>query len=187
MGNRAVFLDRDGVICEDTDYLHRIEDLKFITGSIEAISKISKMDFKIIIPASQSGIGRGYYTERDFHKVMKFMIKEILQNGGRIDGYYFCPHHLTEGKGKYKIDCKCRKPKTGMIEDAVRDFKLDLKDCYVIGDKTDDIQMGKNAGCKTILVKTGKAGLDGHFVVKPDYIAKDLNEAIKHIMEEEHG
>jgi len=185
--DRAVFLDRDGVICEDTDYLYRTEDLKFIKGSIDAISKLSKTYFKIIIIASQSGIGRGYYTEEIFHKVMKFMIEEIRKNGGRIDAYYFCPHHSTEGKGKYRIECKCRKPKIGMLEDAAREFNLDLKECYVIGDKTDDVKMGENAGCKTILVKTGKGGLDGHFDIKPDHVAKDLNEAIKHITEEEYG
>ncbi len=183
--NKAVFLDRDGTINEDIEYLHKIEDCRFIPGALEAISLLAKTDYKIIIITGQSGIGRGYYTEKDYFALMEHMTAKIVEAGGRIDASYFCPHHPEKAIGKYKINCDCRKPKIGLVEQAKADFNLDLTKCWMIGDKTDDTKAGENAGCKTILVMTGKAGKDNHYEIKPNHIARNLFVAVKHIIENE--
>lgn len=183
--NRAIFLDRDGTINEDTEYLYKIEDCRFIPGALEAIALLAKTDYKIIIITGQSGIGRGYYTEEDYFILMEYMATKISEAGGRIDASYFCPHHPEKAIGKYKIDCNCRKPKISLVEQAKTEFDLDLNKCWMIGDKTDDIKAGENAGCKTILVLTGKAGKDNHYEIKPSYTAKSLLVAAEQIIENE--
>jgi len=180
---KAVFLDRDGTINVDNGYVHKIEDFRFIEGSIAGIRMLQEMGYKLIITTSQSGIGRGLYTEEDVKSVHAHMISELVREGITIDDIYFCPHHSEEGIGKYKIDCKCRKPKTGMIDEAVAEHDIDVRQSYVIGDKTADIAMGQNAGCKTVLVRTGKGGKDGKYDATPDIVAENLLEAAKMIRE----
>lgn len=182
--NRAVLIDRDGTINVDIGYTYRIEDLRFEESVIEGLKLLMFSGYKLIIVTGQSGIGRGMYTEQDYYKFMDAMYEQFRLEGINIDGNYFCPHHPKEGKGMYRIDCKCRKPKTGMLEEAARDFGIDLLQSWVIGDKTDDIEMGRRAGCRTILVKTGKSGKDGNFDVKPEYAANNLLDAAQYILRE---
>ncbi len=172
--NKAIFLDRDGTINKDSGYVSEVKDFKFLLGALEALKILSKSDYKIIIITSQSGIGRGYYTHGDFFKVTDYMLNEFKKEKIRIDAIYFC-HHAPEQ------ECKCRKPETGLIKQAEKRFNINLKKSYVIGDKTSDIKLGKNAGCKTILLQTGKAGKDKKFIVKPDFVAKNLLDAVKNI------
>lgn len=179
---KAIFLDRDGTITKDTGYTHKVEDLEFEETVIGALKLVRNSNYKLIIVTGQSGIGKGKYTEEDYHNFMKEMYSHLKQEGITFDGEYFCPHHPTEGIGDYKVDCDCRKPKIGMIEQAVQDNKIDLSQSWVIGDKTDDIKMGESAGCRTVLVKTGKKGKDGRFEIKPDYIANNLLEAVKYAL-----
>lgn len=176
--NKAVMLDRDGVINVDCGYVHEIKNFEFIPEVLDALQELAKTEFKIIIITGQSGIGRGYYTEEDYQKLTKHMLKEFEKNSIRIDGIYYCPH--SPGYG-----CSCRKPETGMVEKAKKDFNIDLKKSYFIGDKTSDIKCGKNAGCRTILVRTGKAGKDKRYDVRPDFVADDLYRAIKWILNQE--
>jgi len=175
--NKAVFLDRGGVINEDksNDYIHKIKDFKFISRVLEALKILSKTDYKIIIVTNQSGIGRGYYKHEDFFKVTDYMLNEFKKEKIRIDAIYFCYHSPEQA-------CKCRKPETLLLEKAKKRFNINCKKSFVIGDKTSDIMFGKKAGCKTILVQTGKAGKDGKYNVKPDYIAKNLLDAVKNII-----
>jgi len=180
--NKAIFLDRDGVINEDLDYVYKVEDLKFIPRAVDGLKLLNELKYKLIIVTGQSGIGRGYYSEESMDKFHEHMLQILRKEGIVINAIYFCPHHAEKGIGKYKIECECRKPKTGMIDNAKKDFDIELKESYIIGDKTDDIVMGKNAGCKTILVLTGKAGNDKNYDVKPDFIAKDLYHAAKLIL-----
>lgn len=173
---RAIFLDRDGTINEDLGYVYKEKDFKFIQGSLKALKKLSKTNFKVIIITSQSGIGRGYYSYKDFLKLTNHMLDEFKKEKVRVDAVYFC-HHAPEDM------CECRKPKTKMIEEAAKRFNIDLEESFVIGDKTSDILMGQRAGCKTILVLTGNAGKDGKFEVKPDFVVKNLLEAVEIILE----
>ncbi len=171
-------IDRDGVINIDYGYVHEIEKFEFISGVLDALKLLSKTDFKIIIITDQSGIGRGYYKEEDYKKLTEYMFGEFEKNNIRVDGIYYCPHSPESG-------CSCRKPKTGMPEKAKKDFDIDFSKSYFIGDKTSDIKCGENAGCKTILVKTGKAGKDGMYDVRPDFVADDLKAAVERIIGEE--
>ncbi len=156
MGAAAVFLDRDGVINEEIDYVHTIDQFKFIEHAIDAMKIIKDKGYALIVVTNQSGIARGYYTEEDFLKLTEWMDWSLQLRGVRLDGIYYCPHHPTKGIGKYLCDCDCRKPKPGMFYEA-RDYRnLDLAKCYMVGDKISDVQAGLNAGIKkNYLVRTG--------------------------------
>ncbi len=177
MKNKAIFLDRDGVIIEDKGYVHKAEDLKFIEGSIEALKLLSKTDYKLIVITNQAGIGRGYYSKKDYHKFTNIMLRKLSAEKARIDKIYFCPHHPDD-------NCDCRKPKIKMLKRAERDLSIDFSKSWVIGDKTIDIKMGENAGCKTILVKTGCRGGDDNYKVSPTLITENLIEAAEYILNE---
>jgi len=173
--NKAVILDRDGVLNEDPGYVHRIEDFKLIPGVIEALNLL-KNDFKFVIITNQSGIGRGYYTEQDFHKFNNRLVKELKKQNIIIEKTYFCPHHPEE-------KCNCRKPNIKFIKEAEKEFDIDIKNSFVIGDHPYDIKLGKNAGCKTVYLLTGhgmrhKKEMEG----KPDFIANNLLEAAEWIL-----
>jgi histidinol-phosphate phosphatase family protein len=147
MKNKAILLDRDGTINVDVGSPHKIEDLRIIPLAIEGLRFLQER-FKLIIITNQSGIGRGYYTEEDYFAFRNEMYKELKEQGVTIDAEYFCPHTS-------KDNCDCRKPKTGMLEHAAKDFDLDLTQSWMIGDRLPDIKAGKNAGCRTIHVLTG--------------------------------
>lgn len=164
---KAVFLDRDGVINVDKEYVLKIEDFELIPNTIDALKIMQEGGYILIIITSQSGIGRGYYTEQDFQKLNRHMLGLFSAKGIKISKVYHCPHSPDEG-------CNCRKPNISIINEAEKEFGIELKKSYVIGDKTSDIEMGKRAGCRTILVQTGKAGRDGKYNVKPDFTAEDL-------------
>lgn len=178
--NKAVFLDRDGVINVDYGYVHEIEHFKFIPGAKKALRKLSATDYKVIVITDQSGIGRGYYTEEDAKKVNNYMINELSKEGATVSGIYYCPHAP-------EANCRCRKPKIFLLQKAKRDFNIDLSKSYFIGDKTKDIQTGINAGCKTIIVMTGKAGADKEFDSQPDFTARDLLDAVDYIIQNEQA
>ena len=183
--DKAIFLDRDSTINVDKEYVHRTEDFEFEKGAVKGLKILQSLGYQLIIVTGQSGIWRGYYSEEDYHKFMDHMYQQLSKHGININGEYFCLHHPEKGIEEYKIDCKCRKLKTGMLEQAVKDFDINLEESWIIGDKTDDIEMGRRAGCMTILVKTGKAGKDGNYKVSPDYEADNLEEVAKIIKKNE--
>ncbi len=175
--NKAVFLDRDGTINREVNYLSSINDFKFLPRTIDALKLLSSTGYKIIIITNQSGIARGYFDKKKLIGIHKKMCDDLVAKGVRIDGIYYCPHHPDE-------NCGCRKPGIDMLKRAEKDFCLNLQQSYMIGDTTTDIKTGMNAGCKTILVRTGYAGEDGRYTVKPDHTASDLFEAVKIIVRE---
>lgn len=172
--NRAVILDRDGVINVDKGYVHRMEDFDLLPGVIDALQLLPE-DFKLIIITNQSGIARGFYTEEQFLQFMRNVEDLFSGKGIHIDKVYYCPHLPSD-------NCKCRKPATELLERAVKEFELDPKRSFVIGDHTSDIKMGEDAGCRTILVKTGFAGQNGKHLVNPEYVAQDLYDAIRYLL-----
>ena len=177
----AVFLDRDGVIIEDVNFITRPEQVKFIDKSAEAISLLNKK-FKVIIVSNQPAVGRGLCNEEDAKKINEMVIFLLSKKNAKIDNIYMCFHHPLKGIGKYKIECECRKPKPGMLLKAAREHNIDLSKSFMIGDKIGDIKAGHDAGCKTILVKTGYGGNDGFNDADPDFIVKDLYEGVKKII-----
>lgn len=155
--NSAFFLDRDGVINTEKDYVYRVDDFDFIDGIFDACQALNKAGYKIIIITNQAGIGRGYYTEKDFSNLTHWMLEKFKQNNVAIEGVYFCPHHPTHGKGKYLQSCTCRKPEPGMLHQAALEHNINLKKSFLVGDKISDIKAGQTAGVgRCFFVKTGK-------------------------------
>ncbi len=139
---KAVFLDRDGTIIEDVHYLSRLEDIKLMPLAKEGLALLKECGYKLIVVTNQSGIGRGYFSE-EFVKKTHDVLNGMLDN--MIDAFYFCPH-------KPEDNCSCRKPKPGMIEQAIGDFGIDRSKSYVVGDKETDVELGLNAGITPLLV-----------------------------------
>jgi len=183
---KAVFLDRDGVISKEVDQLSKIEDLKIYNFATKALKEINNSDYLTILITNQPMIAKGFMTDNDLNEIHKKLETELGKKGAKIDAIYYCPHHPEKGfigeRPELKIQCKCRKPEIGLLLKAKKDFNIDFKKSYFIGDKTSDILTGKRADCKTILVKTGYGGKDGLFSVKPDFTAKNLLEAVKIII-----
>ena len=152
---KAVFLDRDGTINVEKDYLYKIEDFEFIPGVPEAIKRLKDAGFLVIVVSNQSGVGRGYFDERAVETLHRHIQEELVEFGTSIDAFYFCPHHPDEGVGDYKVVCDCRKGAPGMLLQAAEDHDIDLQKSFMIGDKLADIKAGQRAGCQSILVLTG--------------------------------
>lgn len=143
--NKALFLDRDGVINVDKHYVYRIEDCEFIEGIFDLCRKAKKKGYKLIVVTNQAGIAKGYYTEEDFHVLMDYIKAEFVRQGCPLDDVFFCPYHI-EGLGKYRLDSEDRKPNPGMILKAAQKHNIDLKMSILIGDKKSDVEAGKRAG-----------------------------------------
>jgi histidinol-phosphate phosphatase family protein len=175
--NRAIFLDRDGVINSNEDpsgkelvkEIIAKDDIKIYSGVENFLKTAKEKEFKLIVVTNQSKVGRGVITLEELHE-----INNLIHNltGKHIHQFYFCPHKKEDG-------CDCKKPKIGMIKQAAEEHSIDLKNSWMIGDNTIDIKTGRDAGMKTILVRTGYGGRDNQFDVKPDYIAENLEEAGK--------
>ncbi|MFH1317253.1 MAG: HAD family hydrolase [Candidatus Woesearchaeota archaeon] len=185
---KAVFLDRDGTINIDYGFTYELMKFRFEEGVIKGLQKLQSKNYLLIVITNQSGIGKGYYTEEDYNKFTGLMLEELKKNNILLDGVYHCPHH-PEGKDIYRVDCDCRKPKNGMIQNAIKDMvdkgiKIDIEKSYFVGDKTADIKTGESIGCRTILLLTesGEKGKDGHYEVKPTFIAKNLDKAADWIL-----
>lgn len=154
--NKAVFLDRDGTINKEVNYLFRPEDFVFIDGTVESIKIFHKLGYKVIVITNQAGVARGYYKEQDIETLHSYVDKLLRVEGTYIDSYYYCPHHIDGIVDGYKNKCECRKPNVGMINQAVRDFDIDLSKSVIVGDKEIDVQTGRNAGiAKCVLVRSG--------------------------------
>lgn len=138
---KALFLDRDGVINVEKDYIYKIEDFEFIDGIFELIKHYKSLDYYVFVVTNQSGIARKYYNEDDFNSLTLWMNKEFLKQGIKIDDVYFCPHHPD-----INGECSCRKPHPGMLLNAVKNYNIDLSNSIMIGDKERDIDAGLNAG-----------------------------------------
>jgi len=180
---KAVFLDRDGVIIEDAGYVGEIERVKFIPGAGQAIRLLNENGFKVIIITNQAGVARGYFSEEAVEEINTYVQETLAKEGALIDKTYYCPHHKEGVIEEYRKDCYYRKPSPGMIEEAVRDFHIDLKRSFLIGDKGSDIEAGRRAGCKTILLagENTQESAAGSEVVS-DYTASNLFEAVKWLM-----
>ena len=172
---KAVFLDRDGVICENRDdYVKSWDEFVWIPGAKQALSLLKERGYLIIVVTNQSAIGRGIISRQVVEEIHDKMSTEVLKMGGKIDGIYYCPHQPSHA-------CNCRKPKPGLLLKAGQDFKLDFSSSYLVGDSLTDVKMGHQLGCVTIMVRTGKGSRQMRNLTgdesKPNYIAADLAEA----------
>lgn len=182
--NRAVFLDRDGVIIQEPPhYIYRPDQLRLIPRTIEAIKLLNKNKFLVVVISNQAGVAYGYYLEKDVILFNQLMKEELELYDAKIDAIYYCPHHHNGKKKKYRTNCECRKPKPGMLKKAEKELNIDLKKSFMIGDKKSDIDCGNEVGCKTILVLTGH-GIEelNNNIIECDFISKDLYHSIKYIL-----
>jgi len=163
--NKCVFLDRDGNINVEKDYLYKIEDFEFIKGAKEAIKIFNDLGYLVVVVTNQSGVARGYYDEASVKTLHDYLQKEVEAIGGHIDGFYYCPHHPEKGIGKYKVNCNCRKPNPGMFLKAKEDLDIDFSKSIMVGDKISDVKAGIDLGMRSILVRTGH-GVDEEKKIK---------------------
>jgi D-glycero-D-manno-heptose 1,7-bisphosphate phosphatase len=182
--NRAVFLDRDGTINVECEYLHQPEEFQFIPGAVQAIRLLKEAGYRIIVVTNQSGIARGYFDEAAVIRLHRYIDGELSRFGASIDAFYFCPHHP-----EYSIDdngktCVCRKPLPGMLLKAAADFSLDLSTSFIIGDKLADVQAGLNAGCRPLLVRTGYGAQEATKLPMDVPVYDDLLAAARAIVDE---
>jgi len=190
--NTAVFLDRDGTINEEVGYLDSLDKLKIIPAAYQAIKLINLNGMKTVVISNQAGVARGLFTEEFVHKTNKIIAETLQNHGAVIDKFYYCPHHPEHGRGKYRQNCKCRKPEPGMLLQAADDLHIDLAESYLVGDRYIDMEAANKAGVKGILVKTGYGesllqddGPDKATPTnKPDFIAVDILDAVLWILKD---
>lgn len=159
MKDKAVFFDRDGVLNEDVAYLYKIADLRWVEGAREAVAYLTQLGYKIFIVTNQSGIARGYYTVDEMQQLHEYMQREIAAAGGKIEKIYYCPHHPEGSVAEYACTCDCRKPKPGMILNALAEYDIDKEQSFLIGDSKRDVEAAEAAGIKGYLF-TGGSLLD---------------------------
>jgi D-glycero-D-manno-heptose 1,7-bisphosphate phosphatase len=187
--HRAVFLDRDGTICEEAGYLDSIEKMRLIPRAGEAVKRINARGLKTIVITNQSGVARGYFTEELLQKLHEELIRQLREEGAHLDGIYYCPHHPEGEDSPYRTNCDCRKPAPGLLLKAAEDLDVDLQASYMIGDHYSDVECAHRAGAKGILLLTGH-GQDAweqrdHWRVAPEWIAEDLFAAVAWVLEQD--
>lgn len=179
MRRKAVFLDRDGTICEDVHYMRDPSQLRIYSDVPKAIKLLNEAGFLVIVTTNQSAVARGYISLEGLEGIHKKMLEELSKWGAKIDAIYFCPHHPND-------NCSCRKPKPGMILKAQKDFNIDLQKSYIIGDKQLDIETAEKTYLTPILVLTkyGKKELKtiNRWPIKPAYVARNLLDAVVWIL-----
>jgi D-glycero-D-manno-heptose 1,7-bisphosphate phosphatase len=181
----AVFLDRDGTINEEMGYINQIDRFVLLPGAANAIRRINESGLKAVLVTNQSGAARGYFPAEFIDRVHEKLSRLLLQEDAFLDGIYVCIHAPADGE--LTGGCDCRKPKVGLVLQAVRELQLDLQKSYVVGDRLKDVEMARNAGIKAVLVRTGYGKGELEFVaptstVYPDYVADDLSEAVEWIL-----
>ena len=187
--HRVVFLDRDGTICEEVGYLDAVEQMKLIPHSGKAVRLLNQRGFKVVVITNQAGVAKGYFPESVLKGLHDEMARQLREEGAHLDGIYYCPHHPTDGLDPYLRACGCRKPATGLLQQAAADLALDLSSAYMIGDHFSDVECGQRIGAETVLLLTGHGrealAKREHWPRPPSHIAADLYEAVQWLMQRE--
>lgn len=178
---RAVFIDRDGTLNVEKEYLFRIEECEFIPGVAQALRQLRDAGWLVVVVTNQSGVARGYYGEQDVVALHRHMAAELARHGALVDGWYYCPHHPS-GNPPYNRQCDCRKPLPGMLLQAARELDIDLSSSWMVGDKLADIEAGQAAGCHPILVLTGYGHKEAAQLPETVPVCADLAAAVAYIL-----
>ncbi|OGP96404.1 MAG: D,D-heptose 1,7-bisphosphate phosphatase [Deltaproteobacteria bacterium RBG_19FT_COMBO_46_9] len=187
MKRPAVFIDRDGTINEQMGYINHLSRFHLIPGVADAIRLLNKNDFLAIIITNQSGVARGYFTMELLYEVHSLMIETLRRDGANIDAVFFCPHYPGGKVPEYSHECDCRKPRTGLIDQARDAFDIDMSRSYLVGDHTTDLELAHHCNLEGIMVRTGYGMGEISYIlqqisIKPCYIAEDLLDAVKWII-----
>jgi len=191
MKRSAVFMDRDGTINEQMGYINHLSRFIILPGVAEAIRLLNENNFLAIIVSNQSGVARGYFPIELVHEMHATLNRALKVKDAVIDGIYFCPHYPRGDLAEYCHECDCRKPKTGLIDQACENFDIDMSSSYVVGDRYTDMELARRSNLKGVLVETGYGLGDIEYLlpnksVKPDHIAKDLLGAVQWILDIEN-
>lgn len=182
MTERALFLDRDGVVNEEVGYLHRAEEVRFVEGIFSLCRTAAALGYRLIVVTNQAGIARGYYSEADFDALMKFMREMLREEGVELDAVYYCPFHPEHGVGKYKREHEDRKPGTGMLRRGAREFRVNLSESVLVGDRCSDVGAANAAGLRQAFLISGTEAAD----CGGDYLRVDsLAEVERWLVEQE--
>ncbi len=189
--DKIVFLDRDGTINEEVEYLHRPSDVVILPGVTAALKRLKEQGFHLVVVTNQAGVARGYYSESDVDQLHEYMNRLLAEDGAEIDRFFYCPHHPVHGIGAYKQSCHCRKPDIGMFEMAEKYFHVDKSHSYMVGDKLLDTEAGHNFGVSSVLVGTGYGKELYNSLTEEekkeafDAYAKDMTAAAEWILQKE--
>ena len=187
-GRPAVFLDRDGTINEQMGYVNHLSRFQLLPGVARAIRSLNEAGLPVVVVTNQSGLARGYFPESLLEAVHAELHRLLAREGAHLDGLYICPHHPEAREERFRLDCNCRKPRTGLLERAAAELGLDLGRSYMVGDRWSDLRCGAAVGATTVLVLTGYGRGDLAYVgpgqpVQPDHVAEDLEQAAAWILE----
>lgn len=186
---RAVFLDRDGTINTEVGYLNHPDQVELMPRAGAAIKLLNEAGFKAVVITNQAGIAKGLVREDILPAIHQRLTQLLAQEGAALDAFYYCPHHPEGVVEQYRIACDCRKPLPGMLLQAAEEFNIELSASYVIGDKSCDMELARNAGAKAVMVLTGYGAIEiarhrEAGLLPPDYIAPDLYDAAQWILGE---
>lgn len=183
----CVFLDRDGVLIEDVDLLTDLHRVRLLPGVSEALTRLHRRGFALVVVSNQTVVARGLASEAEVSGIHAWLDRKFETTSARLDAWYFCPHHPHADVSSYRQECECRKPRPGMLLRAQRELCIDLQRSFMVGDRLSDVHAGAAAGCKTILVQTGKhlappiVGMS-ETMVQPDHTCADLVSAATWIL-----
>src|ERR1044072_2953850 len=183
----VIFLDKDGTLSEDFPPNIDVSKIRLMKDAVQSLKKLVEVGYRFIIVSNQAGIARGFFSEEDLEPVKKYFKDVFRKNGLPLLDFYHCPHHPEGSVEQYKKFCHCRKPSAGLLIQAQKKYDIDLSQSWFIGDILDDIECGRRAGCRTILIDRGhetewKPGP----LRKPHEIVDSLNEAADHILNSVH-
>ena len=184
---RGVFFDRDGTLNEEVGHLDALERFRLYSNAPHAVRAINEAGLLAIVTTNQSGVGRGVFAEELVHAVHERMTREMSEAGARLDAIYYCPHHPAAEIERYRLECSCRKPSPGMMQEAARRFGIRLEDSFVIGDRYLDVEMAHRVGASSVLVRTGFGqseweSFHGNGIPQPNYVADDVSGAVEWIL-----
>ena len=183
----AVFLDRDGTICDEVGYLNHVDRFRLYPWSAPAIRRLNEVGLPVFVVTNQSGVARGYFPEELVRQVNSLLVRSMADQGARLDGIYYCPHHPDGREGAFRKVCDCRKPSPGLLKRAALDHSIDLAASFVVGDRYLDIETGFRVGARGVLVLSGYG--KGEYLYQgatwprpPDHVCTDLGEAVEWIL-----
>lgn len=180
---KAAFIDRDGVINEERNYVHRIEDFVLLPGVAEGLALLRDAGYRLVVVTNQAGIARGYYDQAAMDRLHDHLRAQLADAGVSLDAIYFCPHHPQGSVATLAVDCDCRKPAPGMLLQAAKDLDLDLSASVLVGDKLSDIQAGRRAGVhRAVLVESGHA-VEPAARAEADLVVLDLLAAARALVQ----